>query len=79
MDNREIYEWLDNQGYQSEYDETGEYKMYFGIDMPKILNDYHNWRYSLNNPGCDKCGGMMMSISRNNKQCTNCFNTWNNI
>lgn len=40
MKNEEIYKWLENQKYQTEYDETGKYKMYFGVDMPKILNDF---------------------------------------
>jgi hypothetical protein len=40
MKNEEIYKWLESQKYQTEYEETGEYKMYFGVDMPKILNDF---------------------------------------
>lgn len=40
MENKEIYEWLEKQNYQTEYEETGEYKMYFSVDMPKILNDF---------------------------------------
>jgi len=36
----EIFRWLDKQNYQTDYEETGEYKMYYVVDMPKILNDY---------------------------------------
>jgi hypothetical protein len=43
MEAREIYEWLEKQNYQTEYEETGEYKMYFEVDMPKILNDYEKY------------------------------------
>lgn len=42
----EIYKWLESQKYQTEYEETGEYKMYFSIDMPKILEDYAKLRLS---------------------------------
>lgn len=35
-----IHEWLKSQGYQTDYEETGEYKMYFSVDMPKILEAY---------------------------------------
>ena len=35
-----IYKWLESKKYQTEYEETGEYKMYFSVDMPKILNDF---------------------------------------
>lgn len=35
-----IYKWLESKEYQTEYEETGEYKMYFSVDMPKILNDF---------------------------------------
>lgn len=38
--NKEIYEWLNTKNYQTEYEETGEYEMYFSVDMPKILNDF---------------------------------------
>jgi len=43
----EIYNWLMEQKYQTDYEETGEYKMYFDVDMPKILEDYWNWRSKL--------------------------------
>jgi hypothetical protein len=46
MNNVEIYKWLESQKYQTEYEETGEYKMYFSIDMPKILKDYAKLRLS---------------------------------
>lgn len=38
--NTEILKWLKEQNYQTEYEETGEYKMYYEIDMPKILTDF---------------------------------------
>jgi len=41
--NAHIYEWLDKQGYQTERDDTGEYTLYFELDMPKILKDYVDW------------------------------------
>jgi hypothetical protein len=44
MDEVQIYEWLKAQKYQTDYEETGEYKMYFEIDMPKILEDYYNYK-----------------------------------
>lgn len=40
IDAKEIWEWLENQKYQTDYEETGEYKMYFDLDMPRILNDF---------------------------------------
>jgi hypothetical protein len=46
MNNTEIYKWLEAQNYQTEYEETGEYKMYFSVDMPKILEDYAKLRLS---------------------------------
>ena len=39
----EILEWLKNQKYETDYEETGEYKVYYEIDMPKILTDFNNW------------------------------------
>lgn len=42
MGNKEIYEWLAAKKYQTERNETGEYLMYFGVDMPKILSEYKN-------------------------------------
>lgn len=43
MTNVEIYEWLDNQKYQTDIGEQ-EYRMYYAIDMPKILEDYYEWK-----------------------------------
>jgi hypothetical protein len=37
---KEIYEWLKSKNYQTEEGETGEYTMYFSVDMPKILEEY---------------------------------------
>ncbi len=34
-----IFEWLSKQPYQTDYEGTGEYKMYFNLDMPKIIKD----------------------------------------
>ena len=39
----EIYKWLADQKYQTEYEETGEYVMYFSVDMPKILRAFNKW------------------------------------
>jgi len=39
----EIYEWLKNQNYQTEIGEQ-EYRMYYDVDMPKILEAYHESR-----------------------------------
>jgi len=47
MNNVEIFEWLKKQNYQTEYEETGEYTMFFGVDMPKILNDFYNHKSQL--------------------------------
>lgn len=44
MNNIEINEWLKGQNYQTEYEETGEYRMYFAADMPKILEEYYKWK-----------------------------------
>ncbi len=42
--NEDIHRWLQSKPYQTERGETGEYLMYFDIDMPKILEDYYQWR-----------------------------------
>ena len=44
MKNTEIFEWLKAQNYQTEREETQEYLMYFELDMPKILEDYYEWK-----------------------------------
>ena len=44
----EIFQWLKEQGYQKE-EGPQEYWMYFDVDMPKILEDYHEWRQRHNN------------------------------
>ncbi len=36
----EIYKWLNSKTYQTEYNQDNEYRMYFSVDMPKILNDF---------------------------------------
>ena len=43
LESAEILEWLKNQKYETDYEETGEYKVYYEIDMPKILTDFNNW------------------------------------
>ena len=44
MDKAEIFEWLKSQKYQTTYDEVGEYTTYYGVDMPKILEDYYEYK-----------------------------------
>jgi len=39
MKDKEVFEWLKKQNYQTERGEQ-EYIMYFDVDMPKILNDF---------------------------------------
>lgn len=51
MDDKTIYEWLKTQKYQTEYEYTGEYRMYFEVDMPKILRDYFNWAIAQKSEG----------------------------
>lgn len=51
MDKVEIYEWLKSQKYQTGYDEVGEYVMYYSVDMPRILEDYYEYKVKkLNEP-----------------------------
>ena len=51
MDKAEIFEWLKSQKYQTTYDEVGEYTTYYGVDMPKILEDYYEYKVKkLNEP-----------------------------
>jgi len=38
-----IYEWLNSEKFQTEYEETGEYLMYYEIDMPVILRKFIEW------------------------------------
>lgn len=47
--NQEIFEWLKSKKYQTEREETGEYLMYFELDMPKILEEYHQWKLNTYN------------------------------
>lgn len=35
--NIEVYEWLSTQNFQTEYDENHEYKLYYELDMPQII------------------------------------------
>ena len=59
MDKVEIYEWLKAQKYQTEYEYTGEYRMYFEVDMPKILEAYYDYKVKkLNKPAVSKCEGV---------------------
>jgi len=44
MEGKEIFEWLKSKNYQTEREESGEYLMYFALDMPKILEDYFDWK-----------------------------------
>ena len=51
MDKVEIYEWLKSQKYPTGYDEVGEYVMYYSVDMPRILEDYYEYKVKkLNEP-----------------------------
>lgn len=34
--------YLSNKKLQFEYEETGEYKMYFAVDVPKVMQEYAN-------------------------------------
>lgn len=38
LSDTEIHQWIEDQKYQTDY--SGEYRMYFGIDMPKILRNF---------------------------------------
>ena len=59
MDKVEIYEWLKSQKYQTGYDEVGEYLMYYSVDMPKILEDYYEYKVKkLNEPAVSKSEGI---------------------
>ena len=51
MNKAEIFKWLNSQMYQTEREETGEFLMYYGVDMPKILEDYYEYKVKkLNEP-----------------------------
>ena len=38
-----IWRWLKDKGYPTDRNETGEYLMYYDIDMPRILNDFADY------------------------------------
>ena len=60
MDKVEIFKWLNSQMYQTEREETGEYLMYYGVDMPKILEDYYEYKVKkLNEPAVSKRAWMV--------------------
>ena len=40
----EIWDWLKKQGYAIDYDSTDQFKMYYELDMPEILEDYYQWK-----------------------------------
>jgi hypothetical protein len=40
---QEIWNWLKEQNYQTDYEETGEYKMYYYMDMPSILKAFFKY------------------------------------
>jgi hypothetical protein len=46
LHDEDIFKWLKDKNYQTETHEG--YQMYFDIDMPKILNDYYE--YKMNTP-----------------------------
>jgi succinate dehydrogenase flavin-adding protein (antitoxin of CptAB toxin-antitoxin module) len=55
----EIYKWLDSKKYQREYEETGEYRMLFEIDFPKIIREFvteHLGSPTVANEGLGKAG-----------------------
>jgi len=63
----EIWEWLKEQNYQTAYEETGEYEMYYSIDMPKILNDFLilvTNKFILKNVSQDKESLLQRSVNR---------------
>ena len=39
ISSRQVFEWLQEKNYQTDHGEQ-EYTMYFGVDMPKILNEF---------------------------------------
>ncbi|MCP4649730.1 MAG: hypothetical protein GY853_06575 [PVC group bacterium] len=41
--NVQVFKWLKSQKYQTDMGDQ-EYRMYFDVDMPKILEDYFRWR-----------------------------------
>lgn len=61
--NVEIFKWLQSQNYQTEQGEQ-EYKMYFDVDMPKILEAYYDWKLkrqmSANDPDDEKVWSVFM-------------------
>ena len=66
MDKVEIFKWLNSQMYQTEREEIGEYLMYYGVDMPKILEDYYEYKVKkLNEPAVSKCDGIERESSCN--------------
>ena len=42
MEKQEFYKWLQNKNYQTIYEDTGEYKMYFKVDLYRIFKDYES-------------------------------------
>ena len=68
MKDVEIFRWLNKQKYQKESDDTGEFEMYFDVDMPRILNDFYkmvNTSYKV----CAKCATLkdFSKFHKNNK------------
>ena len=43
MKTSEIYKWFKDSGFQTEWDENGEYEMCFVNDIPKIMRRYILW------------------------------------
>jgi hypothetical protein len=44
-ENKEVWEWLKEQTFQTEQGEQ-EYRMYYDIDMTEILQGFHKWKLS---------------------------------
>ena len=41
----EIWSWLKSQEYNTDYNQDS-FKMYYELDMPTILEEYHQWKQS---------------------------------
>jgi len=46
--------------------------------VKKLNNEISDLEIPLSNR-CEKCGGYMQQIGRNQHMCIECYNTWNNI
>lgn len=77
MDKVEIYQWLKAKNYQTEYEETGEYRMYFEVDMPEILEAYYEWKVKkLNEPAVSN---NEVAVEHEKHKCINCEKEYKDI